>query len=297
MQRKRSDDIIVKLSHLSRFNKPIPILLLLLPIWWTLVITRKFITDFWFYFSILTLGGILSRTVGCIINDIIDRKYDAFVKRTAKRPLAKNSIEMKYVIMYLLLLSAIGLFLIFLLPLKCRYIICISCLLMCIYPYMKRITNYAQVVLGIAFNTGILVTFTLSNYNNLIVQSSSYIAAVLWTIGYDAIYALQDVHDDKALGLRSIAVKFEKSISEVVWYCYKITCILLGFVGLNLGYNIAFFVFLGGGLYSLYEQIKVIESHSEYTDKIIYEKLFHQNAIFGIIVLIALYLGQISLAS
>ncbi|WPX97992.1 4-hydroxybenzoate octaprenyltransferase [Candidatus Fokinia crypta] len=295
---KRFNNVITELLYLSRLNKPIPILLLLLPIWWVLIIVYKFIVDFWFYFLILTLGGILSRTIGCIINDIIDRKYDSLVKRTSKRPLAKNSIKMEYAITYLLLLCVVGVLLTFLLPSKCRYIIYIAFLLMCIYPYMKRITNYAQVVLGITFNMGIPVAFGLSNYNNLIVQCSVYVAAALWTIGYDTVYGLQDVDDDKKIGLGSIAVRFQKTTPEVIWSCYKISCILLGFVGLNLGCNILFFILLGCGLYILYEQIIVIESHLEDKNiKAMYELLFNKNIIFGIIVLIALYLGQISIAS
>ncbi|WP_084756189.1 4-hydroxybenzoate octaprenyltransferase [Candidatus Paracaedibacter symbiosus] len=220
---------------LTRFDKPIGTILLLFPCWWGVVYIQKS------QFSptlliLLFLGALIMRSAGCILNDLFDQKFDKEVARTKTRPLAAGTVERRPAIMLFLVLCLAGLVILLQLPPPCWLIGLIGLLLLLIYPAMKRLTNLPQVCLGFAFNIGFLVgivavTGDLTSLYNLPV-ALIYGAAILWTVGYDTIYAVQDRVDDIRLGVRSTAVLFGSRTRQITLAIYgtSATLMLVAFI-------------------------------------------------------------------
>lgn len=167
------------------------------------------------------------RSAGCIINDIIDQDFDAKVERTKIRPLAAKSLNNFQACLALLFFLIIGFIVWLFLSKNAKYASIFSAFLMVIYPYMKRFTNWPQLVLGFAFNSGLIVailhtgTFT---WDILILFAS----LVLWTIFYDTIYAFADIKDDIKIGVKSTAVVMQNAPKFWLTVCNILIHALLG---------------------------------------------------------------------
>ena len=247
------------LIELTRLNKPIGFMLLFWPCSWGLAYANSIDQNFNLFLNYLILfflGSVLMRSAGCIFNDIVDRDYDKKVKRTKKRPIASGKISVIHSFVYVLLLC----FLAFLVLINFNFLTILlgmsSMILAFAYPFMKRITYWPQLFLGITFNWGIIMAWTAINNsisNEIIIL---YISAIFWTLGYDTIYGAQDMSDDEIIGLKSTSIKFKKNIKVFVSISYLITaCLILflfrGKIGLNF-----FTILLIGFLLSLIYQIK-----------------------------------------
>lgn len=185
--------------RLSRIDKPIGTILIMIPCWWGLAAAQSDI----FLYILFGLGAFFMRSFGCIINDWIDCDFDKQVKRTMNRPLASGAVTTNFVRSSAALYLLLG-FLIWLYLSNTAKVISIAGLFLClIYPWMKRITNWPQLMLGLAFNIGILVAYaevcsTLTWHIVLL-----YICGICWTLSYDTVYAFQDYEDDILLGIGS----------------------------------------------------------------------------------------------
>jgi len=191
--------------RLARLDKPAGAWLLLIPCWWGLALANSF--DF-FYYALFTLGAFIMRASGCIINDIADRKYDAQVERTKTRPLASGEISIKSALVFLAILLSLGLIILLQLPMLAVYIGVASVPLFVIYPFTKRLTHWPQLFLGLTFNIGVIIAYSTIQNDISFSAVALYIAGILWTLGYDTIYAHQDKTDDIAIGVKSTAIKF-----------------------------------------------------------------------------------------
>ncbi len=174
------------------------------------------------------------RTAGCIINDISDRKLDARVERTKKRPIASGEISVPAALIFVAILLLLGLSILLLLPLISIYIGFAIMPFVLVYPLMKRITYYPQIMLGIVFNSGILIAYSAATGRLDLAPAILYIGAIFWTLGYDTIYALQDKEDDLSAGIKSTAIKFgrhnRKFIGLFYWafvLCFAIALLLI----------------------------------------------------------------------
>jgi len=168
-------------------------------------------------------GSILMRSAGCIFNDIVDRDFDKKVTRTKRRPIASGKISIKQSLVYVILLCLIAFIVLIQFNLITIYLGMGSMLLAFSYPFMKRITYWPQLFLGLTFNWGILMAWTAMENNislNIIIL---YIAAIFWTLGYDTIYGAQDMSDDEIIGLKSTSIKFKKNIKLFIFLSYLIT--------------------------------------------------------------------------
>ena len=171
------------------------------------------------------------RSAGCIINDIIDRDIDKKIYRTKQRPLAAKRISLIEAILLLVVLLAIS----FLILLQFNYNAIIVGLLsipfIILYPFMKRITNWPQIILGIVFSWGVLIVMT--QFNNAFNKEFIflYIGCFFWTLGYDTVYAYQDRMDDIKQGIRSTAVFFGENGRIFVALCYFIVVLIFGYLG------------------------------------------------------------------
>tara|TARA_B110000014_G_scaffold261270_1_gene252663 strand:- start:458 stop:1321 length:864 start_codon:yes stop_codon:yes gene_type:complete len=214
---------------LTRLNKPIGFLLLFWPCAWGLALGNYFNNEndsFLKYLILFFLGSVLMRSAGCIFNDIIDIDIDKKVERTKNRPIASGKISILTSSLLIILLC----FLSFLVLIQFNFLTIIlgmsSMILAFSYPFMKRVTYWPQLFLGLTFNWGIIMGWTSLTNSISIEPIILYFSAIFWTLGYDTIYGLQDIHDDEIIGNKSTAIKFKSNIKFFVGACYSI-CIFL----------------------------------------------------------------------
>ena len=189
------------------------------------------------------------RSAGCIFNDIIDKDLDKEVQRTRDRPIANGKISIKKSFLYIIILCLLAL----LILVQFNYFTIMlgmgSMLLAFSYPFMKRITYWPQLFLGLTFNWGIIMAWTAVNNNISHEIIALYISAIFWTLGYDTIYGVQDMEDDEIIGIKSTSIKFKKNIKFFVGISYFLTSLILIYLfkdmlGLNIFTTILIFFIL-----------------------------------------------------
>jgi 4-hydroxybenzoate polyprenyltransferase len=192
---------------LSRLNKPIGIYLLLWPTLWALMIASAG-SPGWHLLFVFVGGTVLTRSAGCIVNDIADRNFDGQVERTKDRPLVNGQLTVVEALVYLFILMFCALLLVLSTNLLTLGIAFFGACVAAIYPFMKRFTYLPQVVLGIAFSCGIPMAFAATQGEIPQVAWLLVIANLVWTVAYDTEYAMVDRRDDLRLGLKSSAILF-----------------------------------------------------------------------------------------
>jgi 4-hydroxybenzoate polyprenyltransferase len=168
----------------------------------------------------MLLGAIAMRGAGCVYNDIVDRDLDAQVERTKGRPLASGAVSLKAAWAWLLILCGIGLVVLVQLPLLAAMIALGSLAFVAAYPFMKRITWWPQAWLGIVFSWGALVGWAAYAREIGAPMWFLYGGTIVWVIGYDTIYALQDREDDALIGIRSSALRLGRHVKTGVALFY-----------------------------------------------------------------------------
>ena len=166
------------------------------------------------------------RTAGSIFNDIVDRDLDKKVERTKQRPIASGKISISEAFIYIVFLCLVSL----LILLQFNWLTIVlgmsSMILAFAYPFMKRITYWPQLFLGLTFNWGIIMGWTSITNSISIEPIILYLSAIFWTLGYDTIYGLQDIHDDEIIGVKSTSIKFKNNVKIFVGTCYSL-CVFL----------------------------------------------------------------------
>jgi len=220
---------IQTLIQLTRLNKPIGFLLLFWPCVWGLTLGYYFNSETTLYLKhivLFFLGSVLMRSAGCIFNDIVDRDLDKKVERTRERPIAAGKISVLESFMYIILICLAALFIL----LQFNWLTIVlgisSMSLAFTYPFMKRITYWPQLFLGLTFNWGIIMGWTSLTNTISIEPLVLYLSAIFWTLGYDTIYGLQDILDDEIIGIKSTSIKFKNNVKVFVGICYSL-CVLL----------------------------------------------------------------------
>lgn len=209
---------------LARWDRPIGIWLLLWPALWGLFLGHAGAPPLTFVAAFI-IGAIAMRGAGCTINDILDRHVDGAVLRTAQRPLPAGLIGVAGAWVWLTAQTIVASCMLFVLPVDVWLWGIAAIPLVLLYPLMKRVTWWPQAWLGITFNWGIWLG-AASGYLDWPAALCIYIGAVFWTIGYDTIYAMQDIEDDARAGVRSTARLFGKHVRPAVAACYLLA---LGF--------------------------------------------------------------------
>jgi 4-hydroxybenzoate polyprenyltransferase len=189
---------------LARFDRPIGWWLLYWPCAWGLLLAGG-LQMRWSLLLWFLLGAIAMRGAGCVYNDIVDRDLDAQVARTRSRPLASGAVSLKAAWVWLATLCLIGLVVLLQLSLFAAELAVASLALVAAYPFMKRITWWPQAWLGLVFSWGLPVAWAATSGTITTATLLLYAASICWVIGYDTIYALQDVEDDALIGVRSSA--------------------------------------------------------------------------------------------
>ena len=252
--------------ELTRLSKPIGFMLLFWPCLWGLTLAYYFNNEtiiYLKYVALFLLGSILMRSAGCIFNDIVDRDFDKKVARTKNRPIASGKISVFESFIYVIILCLASL-LVLLQFNKLTIILGMSSMIFAFsYPFMKRITYWPQLFLGLTFNWGIIMGWSALTNNISIEPLLLYISAIFWTLGYDTIYGLQDMHDDEIIGVKSTSIKFKNNPKVFVGscYCLCVLFILIMFFMMDLNKYILFFSM--PFIVSLFYQIKIFDIKNE----------------------------------
>ncbi|WFL77552.1 4-hydroxybenzoate octaprenyltransferase [Altererythrobacter arenosus] len=206
------------LAQLARFDRPIGWWLLFWPCAWGVWLAGA--GPQWALVAWLLFGSIAMRGAGCVYNDIVDADLDRQVARTAVRPVASGRVSRKLAWAWLLALCLVGLAVLLQLRMEAQLVALASLALVAAYPFMKRITWWPQAWLGLVFTWGLLVGWVALRSDNWDVLASVYAGSVLWVIGYDTIYALQDREDDALVGIRSSALRMGGKVRQGVGLFY-----------------------------------------------------------------------------
>jgi len=234
--------------QLLRFDRPIGAWLLLFPCWWGQALAELSLGHPYpspRYLVLFLAGAFLMRGAGCTYNDIVDKDFDARVARTAARPIPSGQVSVARAQIFLMLLCSAGLVILLQFNVFTIALGASSLILVAIYPFMKRLTDWPQVVLGLAFKWGALVGWSAIAGSLSLPAVALYAGCVLWTIGYDTIYAHQDKADDLRVGLRSTALRLGTATPQWLVGFYGGAVLLWGVAGAMAGARFAFFLALG----------------------------------------------------
>jgi len=278
--------------ELTRLNKPIGYMLLFWPCAWGLTLANKFNYPLHIYLKYLIfflLGAILMRSAGCIVNDITDKKFDKKVERTKNRPIASGKISITLGLIYTLILCFCALLVLINFN-KLTIILALASMpLAFTYPLMKRFTYWPQLFLGITFNYGVILGWTSISQGISLAPIILYVGAIFWTLGYDTIYAFQDIKDDEIIGVKSTSIKFKNNPNIFLILCYSVTILCLIFLGINMKFDSLFYLFLLLPVYHLFFfQIRSVNIKSSSSCL----KIFKSNNFLGLIILLNLLIGK-----
>jgi len=279
--------------ELTRIKRPIGYMLLFWPCSWGLTIGFDFskeLTIYFFYLLLFLLGSILMRSAGCIVNDIVDRKFDKKVFRTKNRPIASGNVTVQQGLLYVIILCLLA----FIILINFNYTTIILALgsmpLAFTYPFMKRFTYWPQLFLGITFNYGLILGWFSTDNEISIIPLIFYLGAIFWTLGYDTIYGFQDIRDDEIIGLKSTSIKFKNNPYKFLKLCYVVFLTNLLIVGFLLGLNkLYYLLFVLIFLQMFYSQLKKLDVNvpKKCLD------IFKSNNFLGLLVLLSLIIGKI----
>lgn len=230
--------------RLARFDRPVGAWLLLFPCWWSMLLAQdaagQTIPNLW-YMLLFAIGAFVMRGAGCTHNDIVDADYDGRVARTASRPIPSGQVSKRQAFAFAVLLCLIGL--IVLLQFNWTTVIlgASSLLLVAVYPFAKRYTNWPQLVLGLTFKWGALVGWTSISGKLSWTMLVLYAGCIAWTIAYDTIYAHQDKEDDAMIGLKSTALHFGAETPRWLTLFYGLALVLWVWAGWLAGAQVGFY--------------------------------------------------------
>lgn len=292
---------------LGRFDRPVGIWLLLLPGWQGVVLAmaayrvQPDLHHLWLFVA-FALGACLMRAAGCAFNDIVDRDIDARVSRTASRPIPSGRISVKQAFAFIVACSLISLLILLTLNLFAVLLGVASLALVAAYPFMKRITWWPQAWLGLTFNWGALMGFAAATLAAPVIAFGLsgggfvsisalllWLGGVFWTLGYDTIYALQDIEDDAMVGVKSSARRLGAGVRRGVLIFYGLAILMAGLAGLASGLGPLFWLGLAAYAAHLFWQVRKLRLD----DAALALKLFKSNREAGLILLAAIALGSI----
>jgi len=217
--------------RLARLDRPIGSWLLMMPCWWAAALSAgiahqlsRLPLDIVLFF----IGAFAMRGAGCTWNDITDRDLDARVERTRSRPIPAGQVSVKQGLVFLVLQSLIGLAVLLQFNRFAVVTGIASLVIVAVYPFMKRITWWPQIVLGLAFSWGALMGFAVTFGKLGLTAFVLYAGSIAWVIAYDTIYAHQDIEDDALIGVKSTARLFGERTHQALVVFYGVAVLLIG---------------------------------------------------------------------
>jgi 4-hydroxybenzoate polyprenyltransferase len=227
-------------ARLARWDRPIGTWLLLFPCWWGLALAGS--QDLLLYL-LFGAGALAMRGAGCTLNDIVDRDIDGRIARTADRPLPAGDVTVRQAVIFMGLQCLVGLAVLLCLGAHAILLGVLVLAIVAIYPFMKRITWWPQLFLGLAFNWGALMGWAAVTGGTAWPSLLLYAGGIAWTLGYDTIYAHQDKEDDAIVGVKSTARRFGDASGRWIAGFYAAALFLWIIAGWSAGFR---WVFLAG---------------------------------------------------
>ncbi len=274
---------------LVRLDRPIGIWLLLIPCWWGQVLAYGNIftvpAEGWRHALYFSIGALLMRSAGCIVNDLWDQKIDASVERTKTRPLASGEIsrEKALILLGVLLFLSFGILLQF--PFFTILLGILSLVLVGTYPVMKRFTWWPQLFLGFTFNWGILMGWVSATSNLDMGALFLYIAGIFWTLAYDTIYAHQDIEDDRGAGVKSTARLFGEKSKLYVTGFFAAFALFILIAKYTAAPSFMTIFFMAPVILQIFWQVSIWDKDDPQSCL----KVFKSNQVLGLLVLLALF--------
>jgi 4-hydroxybenzoate polyprenyltransferase len=279
--------------RLTRLDRPIGWWLLLLPCWWSsalaAVADRAWGPSPWHIFLLL-VGAIVMRGAGCTWNDLVDRDIDAKVERTRSRPIPSGQVSARAALVFLVLQALVGLLVLIQFNRFAIMVGIASLAVVAVYPFMKRVTYWPQIFLGLAFSWGALMGWAGARGALELPAYLLYAGSIAWVIHYDTIYALQDREDDALVGLKSTALLFAENTKPALAAFSIAAVILIGLAGYFAGAGIVFALGLAAFAAHLAWQIVYIDIANP--DSCL--KMFRANRDAGLILFGALLLDAVA---
>ncbi|SHL18600.1 4-hydroxybenzoate polyprenyltransferase [Bradyrhizobium lablabi] len=278
--------------RLSRLDRPIGSWLLLMPCWWSAALAAGVAHDISRLPLIIVLffiGAFVMRGAGCTWNDITDRDLDAKVERTRSRPIPAGQVSVPQAFAFLVFQALIGL--VVLLQFN-RFAVLTgiaSLIIVAVYPFMKRITWWPQIVLGLAFSWGALMGFAVTLSRLDATALVLYAGSIAWVIGYDTIYAHQDAEDDALIGIKSTALLFGARTHQALMVFYGLAVALIGVALMLAGAGVAAWLGLAAFAAHLVWQIWRLEI----SDPALCLRIFKSNRDAGLLLFAGLFVDAV----
>ena len=228
--------------RLARLDRPIGSWLLLIPCWWSAGLAAVHAgtnVNLW-HLVLFFVGAFAMRGAGCTWNDIVDRDLDARVERTRSRPIPSGQVTVASAAAFLVLQALVGLVVLLQFNRFTVYVGFASLAVIAVYPFMKRITYWPQIVLGLAFSWGALMGWPATFARLDLPAYLLYAGAISWVIGYDTIYAHQDREDDALIGIKSTALLFREHTKPMLVVFYALAVALIAWAGWSAGAGLVF---------------------------------------------------------
>jgi 4-hydroxybenzoate polyprenyltransferase len=280
--------------RLLRWDKPSGRLILMLPALWAVFLAANGTPPIPLV-SVIVLGSLATSAAGCVINDLWDRDIDPRVTRTRDRPLAARALTVKtgIVVALVALACALGLA-IYLNPITnpLSFGLCVAAVpFIVFYPLSKRVFPVPQLVMALAWGFAVLISWTAVTRTLELSTWLLWGATVLWSLGFDTVYAMADREDDRRIGVRSSALFFGSAAAHIVGLCFAGTALLLAGLGITMELGFAFWLSLGiaslGWIWH-YLQLRPKKLHPS-----LYGQIFRQNVWLGFVLLFGMVLGAI----
>ncbi|MBI5887940.1 MAG: 4-hydroxybenzoate octaprenyltransferase [Deltaproteobacteria bacterium] len=275
---------LTAISDLIRLPKQYGTLLVLWPTLWSLFLasggypTAK-------HLAIFIFGTFLMRSAGCAINDIADRKFDPHVERTRQRPLASGLLTVMDALFVFAALSMLAFILVLFLNPFTVLLSVIGLALAAVYPFVKRVSHFPQMFLGIAFGWGAVMAWSAATNSIGMAAVLIFIANIFWSTAYDTIYALMDVDDDMRIGVKSTAIYFGRQVYAALVVSYFLTAVFLAAAGWVSGRGVFYYAGVGVAFFLFMGTVLDVKKNTAREGRF---KAFLANAVIGAIVLLAI---------
>ena len=228
--------------RLARLDRPIGSWLLLMPCWWSAGLAGMAadrLPSLW-HIVLFFIGAFAMRGAGCTWNDLVDRDLDGKVERTRSRPIPSGQVTVAQATVFMLAQALIGLLVLLQFNMFTILTGLASLAVVAVYPFMKRVTYWPQIFLGLAFSWGALMGWPAAFGRLDAAAFVLYAGSIAWVIGYDTIYAHQDREDDLMIGIKSTALLFGKNTPAMLTVFYTLAVVLIGLAGLMAGGGVIF---------------------------------------------------------
>jgi 4-hydroxybenzoate polyprenyltransferase len=279
MNLARINERLTLYEKLMRLDKPIGTLLLLWPTLWALWIAAGG-RPAWMMVWIFSLGTLLMRSAGCVMNDLADRNFDAHVERTKDRPLAARQVSVTEALWLAAVVTLAAFCLVLALNLFAIGLSFVALALAASYPFTKRFFSVPQAYLGVTFGFGIPMAFAAVSNSLPPLCWWLLLANIFWVLAYDTEYAMVDRDDDLKIGIRTSAVLLGRYDVPAVMLCYAAMLALLVMIGMRLHFGVYFYLGLAAaGLLMLYHYTLIRERRREGC----FKAFLHNNWVGGVI--------------